>query len=78
MSAPVVAIVTYATVAYPATTAAGLMVAFGIGHLVPLGIATAIGRKPAQRMATSRYAQSAQVIAGALMLGVGVYYALLV
>jgi cytochrome c biogenesis protein CcdA len=56
----------------------GLLAVFGLGHAAPLLVVLAGGRAAVMRLGAGRWAQGMQVGAGACMMALGAYYALLV
>jgi cytochrome c biogenesis protein CcdA len=76
---PVVgAVVAYSSGADSGSLAAGLLVAFGLGHLTPVFATLAVGTKIVRRVVSSRLSQAGNVVAGAAMLFISAYYALLI
>ncbi len=72
----VVAVVAYASVA-GAVHAASLLAAFALGHAVPLALAAASGSRLGRLFAHVANPQAVGIVSGALMLGLGLYYAAL-
>ena len=73
---PVVALMATAPIARPHWYVVALVGAFALGHALPL-LAAGVG-VARLRTLTEEFAQAARTVAGALMLALGAYYAVLV
>jgi len=71
-------VVAYAGASGGSLTAALLLVCFGLGHASPVFTAMVFGQPLTRFLAKSRFSQGATVVAGASMIALGAYYALLV
>lgn len=71
-------VVAYAGASGGSLTAALLLVCFGLGHASPVFTAIIFGQRLTRWLAQSRFSQGATVVAGASMIALGAYYALLV
>ena len=71
-------IVAYASGSGGSLIAALLLVCFGLGHASPVFTTVMFGRPLGRWLADSRLSQGATVVAGASMIALGGYYALLV
>jgi cytochrome c biogenesis protein CcdA len=62
---------------FPLTSMA-LLVAFGLGHAMPVFLVLGLGRRPMAWLTTSHFSQLTSTVMASLMLVVGVFYAALV
>lgn len=71
-------VVAYAGASGGSLTAALLLLCFGLGHASPVFTAMVFGQRLTRWLAQSHFSQGATVVAGASMIALGAYYALLV
>lgn len=71
-------VVSYAGALGGSLRAALLLVCFGLGHAAPVFATMLCGPRLSGWLATSRFSQGASIVAGAAMLILGSYYALMV